>query len=163
MKGSKVKTLAEVVSLANAARRKGKRIVTTNGCFDILHIGHVRYLEAAKKKGDILIVGVNSDASVRGSKGPSRPIVPERERAEVIASLKAADAVFIFPERDPSKWLSKVKPDIHVKGADWTLDRILEREIVEKGGGRIALIPLEKGKSTTNIVRKILGEKPKKK
>ena len=146
---------AAILKFVKQERRRGKIIVTTNGCFDILHVGHVRTLAAAKKLGDILIVGVNSDASVRALKGKGRPIISERERAEVLAALKPVDAVFIFYEKDPKKWLAKVKPDIHVKGGDRKMSEIIERDIVEKNGGKIVLIPVKKGRSTTNIIAKI--------
>ncbi len=113
-----VVSLAGAARMAQAAHRAGKRVVTTNGCFDILHIGHVRYLSWAKRQGDLLIVGINSDSSVRKLKGPLRPITPEKERVEILAALKAVDAAFIFNESTPERWLAQIKPDIHVKGGD---------------------------------------------
>jgi rfaE bifunctional protein nucleotidyltransferase chain/domain len=151
----KIKSWSAVMAFAKAAKRKGKKVVTTNGCFDILHIGHIRSLTAAKALGDVLVVGINSDASVRALKGKSRPVVPERERAETVLSLKPVDAVFIFREKDPRKWLAQLRPDIHVKGGDRTMDEIIERDIVESGGGKIVLAPLKKGRSTTNLIKKI--------
>ena len=155
MKNDKVRSLASVVAFVRDEKKKGKRIVTTNGCFDILHVGHVRSLTAAKALGDVLVVGINSDASVRALKGKDRPVVSERERAEIVASLKPVDAVFIFGEQDPRKWLAKVKPDFHAKGSDRKMDEIIEKDIVERGGGKIVLLSLRKGKSTTNLIKKI--------
>ncbi len=157
-KNTGLKNLAAIAEFVRRSRQKGKKIVTTNGCFDILHVGHIHSLAAAKALGDILVVGINSDTSVRALKGKERPIVPERERAEIIASLKPVDAVFIFKEKDPRKWLAKLKPDIHVKGNNRKMNEILEREVVEKNGGRVILIPTNKGKSTTNIIAKIRNE-----
>ncbi|MBI4093543.1 adenylyltransferase/cytidyltransferase family protein [Candidatus Kaiserbacteria bacterium] len=136
-------------------RSHGRTIVTTNGCFDLLHVGHLRYLEWAKRQGDILIVGINSDASVRGNKGPSRPINPARERAEIVAALRAVDATFIFNESTPTRWLAKVKPDVHVKGADRSMREIVERHVVKRGGGKVTLAPYVKDRSTTNIIRRV--------
>ncbi len=152
----KVRSLSEALRITRRAKAAGKKVVTTNGCFDILHVGHIRYLEKAKSLGDILIVGVNSDRSVRRNKGKGRPIVPSRERAEVIASLKPVDAVFIFNDTIPNSWLAKLKPHIHVKGIDRKMSEIVEKNVVEKHGGRIVLTPLAKGKSTTNVIEKIL-------
>ncbi len=154
---SLVSSFAEVERTTNNARRNGKTVVTTNGCFDILHIGHIRYLAHAKSLGDILIVGVNSDASVRALKGAGRPVVPARERAELVAALKMVDAVFMFNDATPVVWLRKLKPNIHVKGADRTLSQILERRVVEEGGGRIVMAPLTKDHSTTALIKKVRG------
>jgi len=151
-----VRPFGAIQKMVRSAKAAGKKVVTTNGCFDILHVGHVRYLERAKSLGDLLIVGVNSDRSVRTNKGPSRPIVPERERTEVIASLKAVDAVFIFNDATPVEWLRKLKPHIHVKGADRSIGEIIEKKTVEEGGGRIVRAPYVKDRSTTNIVQRIL-------
>ena len=123
--------------------------------FDILHVGHIRSLAAAKKLGDILVVGINSDASVRALKGNDRPIVPEQERAEVIAALEPVDAVFIFGEPDPRPWLAKLKPHVHAKGSDRSMNEIIEKDVVEAGGGKVILLPLRKGMSTTDIIKKI--------
>jgi rfaE bifunctional protein nucleotidyltransferase chain/domain len=157
-KTGKIKSLSAVAVFVEAAKKKGKKIVTTNGCFDILHVGHIRSLEAAKALGDVLAVGINSDASVRMLKGKGRPVIPECERAEIIAALKPVDAVFIFREKDPRKWLAKLKPDIHAKGSDRNMDEIIEKDVVERAGGKIALLSLRKGKSTTNLIRKIKRE-----
>jgi rfaE bifunctional protein nucleotidyltransferase chain/domain len=135
-------------------RESGKRLVTTNGCFDILHAGHVRYLSEAKRCGDILVVGINSDESVRKLKGPARPLQGERDRALLIGSLKMVDAAFIFGEGDPRAFLEILRPDVHVKGGDYNAD-LLEREVVERFGGIIKIVPFVKGYSTTSLVEKI--------
>jgi rfaE bifunctional protein nucleotidyltransferase chain/domain len=151
----KVKSVAGAGAFAAKEKRRGKKIVTTNGCFDVLHVGHLWSLEQAKRLGDVLIVGVNSDASVRRLKGPGRPIVPQRERAELIAGLWPVDVVFIFSDPTPNRWLTMIKPHIHVKGADRTLAEMPERETVERNGGKIVRAKLRKGKSTTNIIKRI--------
>lgn len=148
----KVRRLTDIVKIARRAQRRGLRVVTTNGCFDLLHIGHVRNLEAARSLGDLLIVGVNSDASVRTIKGRARPIVPVRERAAIVAALDCVDYVFIFGAQDPRGWLSKIRPDIHVKGSDRMLKDIPEANVVKKYGGKIKRVPLVKGKSTSRII-----------
>ena len=139
-------------------RAAGRRIVFTNGVFDILHPGHLRYLQAARGHGDLLIVGVNSDASVRRNKGPSRPINPEEERAEVLAALACVDAVSIFDAETPADIIRRVQPDILVKGADWPADQIVGRDTVEARGGRVILEPVEQGYSTSAIIQKIRGQ-----
>jgi rfaE bifunctional protein nucleotidyltransferase chain/domain len=136
------------------ARAAHKRIVFTNGVFDILHTGHLRYLQAARRHGDLLIVGVNSDASVRRNKGPGRPINPEQERAEVLAALACVDAVSIFDDDTPADIIRRVEPDVLVKGADWPADQIVGRDTVEARGGRVILEPVEQGYSTTAIVER---------
>ena len=133
-------------------RAAGKRIVFTNGVFDILHPGHVRYLQAARAHGDVLIVGLNSDASVRRNKGPNRPINPQDERAEVVAALACVDAVSVFDEDTPAEIIRRVQPDVLVKGADWPADQIVGRDTVEARGGRVVLEPVEQGYSTTSLV-----------
>jgi D-glycero-beta-D-manno-heptose 1-phosphate adenylyltransferase len=135
-------------------RAAGKKLVTTNGCFDILHAGHVRYLSDAKRCGDILVVGINSDESVRSLKGAARPLQNENDRALLIGSLRCVDAAFIFREDDPRAFLEILRPDIHVKGGDYQAD-LLEREVVERFGGKIKIVPFVKGYSTTSIVEKI--------
>lgn len=140
------------------ARSAGKRVVFTNGVFDILHPGHVRYLQAARAHGDLLIVGLNSDASVRRNKGPRRPINPEDERAEVLAALACVDAVSIFDDDTPADIIRRVQPDILVKGADWPTDQIVGRDTVEARGGRVILEPVEQGYSTTALIDRIKGE-----
>jgi len=136
-------------------RREGKKIAFTNGCFDILHVGHVRYLREAKKTADILILALNSDSSVRSIKGEKRPLVPEEERAEILAALEFIDFVTIFPELTPLDLIKYLKPDILIKGGDWPEDKVVGRDEVRKWGGRVVLIPEIEGKSTTNIVEKI--------
>lgn len=138
-----------------ALRKEGKKIAFTNGCFDILHVGHVRYLREAKKAGDILVLALNSDSSVRAIKGEERPLVSEEERAEVIAALEFIDFVTIFPESTPLELINYLKPDILIKGGDWPEEKVVGREEVKKWGGRVAIIPEVEGKSTTNIVEKI--------
>jgi rfaE bifunctional protein nucleotidyltransferase chain/domain len=140
--------------LVREARAAGRRIVFTNGVFDILHPGHVRYLQAARGHGDLLIVGLNSDASVRRNKGPGRPINPEHERAEVLAALASVDAVSIFDEESPADIIRRVQPDILVKGSDWPADQIVGRDTVETRGGRVILEAVEQGYSTTWIIEK---------
>jgi glycerol-3-phosphate cytidylyltransferase len=135
-------------------RAAGKKLVTTNGCFDIGHAGHIRYLGEAKSQGDILVVGINSDESVRKLKGPARPLQGENDRALLIGALRMVDAAFIFREDDPRAFLEILRPDIHVKGGDYGAD-LLEREVVERFGGRVAIVSLVKGYSTTNLVDKI--------
>jgi rfaE bifunctional protein nucleotidyltransferase chain/domain len=136
-------------------RRNGKKIAFTNGCFDILHVGHVRYLREAKKTADVLVLALNSDSSVRSIKGEKRPLVPEAERAEVLAALEFIDFITIFPEITPLELINYLKPDILIKGGDWPEEKVVGREEVKKWGGRVVLIPEVEGKSTTNIVEKI--------
>ena len=133
----------------------GKKIVFTNGCFDIIHVGHVRYLTAAKSFGDVLIVGLNTDESVKKLKGESRPINNQDDRAEVLLGLKAVDYVIFFGERTAENLIAEVKPDIYVKGGDYTLDTLPEVKIVQSYGGRVELVNLVQGKSTTKIIKKI--------
>jgi rfaE bifunctional protein nucleotidyltransferase chain/domain len=140
-----------------ALKRAGKSIVFTNGCFDFLHVGHVRYLKAAKAQGDVLVVGLNSDGSVRQIKGPRRPVVPEDERAEILASLACVDFVTLFDEPDPAMLIRFLMPDVLVKGADWAMDAIVGRDIVESAGGRVVRIPLTEGVSTSGMIEKIIA------
>ncbi len=137
-------------------RRAGKKIAFTNGCFDILHVGHVRYLQEARRQGDVLILGLNSDASVRAVKGPARPVVPEGERAEVLAGLACVDYIVLFDEETPASLVAEIQPDVLVKGADWADKTVVGRETVEARGGRVVLIPYVEGASTTHLVEKIL-------
>jgi D-glycero-beta-D-manno-heptose 1-phosphate adenylyltransferase len=148
-------TIADAVALVSRLRAAGKKIVFTNGVYDLLHPGHVRYLQHARSLGDALIVGVNSDRSVRANKGPSRPVTPEDERAEVVAALACVDAVVVFDEDTPHDLIAAVQPDVLVKGADWAEDAIVGRDIVEARGGRVARVAVEPGYSTTAIIGKI--------
>ena len=139
--------------------RREKKIVFTNGCFDIIHAGHVRYLTAAKNFGDVLIVGLNDDESVRRLKGASRPINSQDDRAEVLLGLKAVDHVIFFGEQTAENLIAEVKPDVYVKGGDYTLDTLPEAKIVQSYGGRVEFVNLVAGRSTTKIVEKILEVK----
>ena len=144
--------LAEILKDAKA---NDKTIVTTNGCFDVLHLGHLRYLQAAREVGDLLVVCVNSDSSVRALKGADRPLVPEDERAELLAGLECVDYVTVFSERDAKAVLSQLKPDIHIKGGDYKKDEVIEREVVEANGGKVMIGLNVPGKSTTNLIKTI--------
>ena len=141
--------------LIEELKLQGKKVVFTNGCFDILHVGHLRYLNEAKKQGDILIVGVNSDNSVRQLKGEGRPINNEIDRAEMLSGLKAVDFTVIFEELTQIETLEKLKPSIHVKGGDYDKNKLPETATVEKNGGEVRILSFVEGKSTTNIVKKI--------
>ncbi|KXJ99358.1 D-glycero-beta-D-manno-heptose 1-phosphate adenylyltransferase [Nitrospirales bacterium NOB] len=153
---TKITSRDQLTALVADRHRQGHRVVFTNGCFDLMHIGHVRYLQAARNLGDLLVVGVNSDESVRSlNKGQNRPIVPEAQRAEVLAALACVDSVVIFSEPDPGALIAAIQPDVLVKGGDWPLDRIVGREIVEARGGRVQTIPLVPGVSTTMLVQRI--------
>ena len=138
-----------------ALRRQGKRIVFTNGCFDLIHPGHVRYLRAAKRLGDVLVVGLNSDRSVRRLKGPERPLVPERARCEVMAALEMVDLVALFPQDTPFELIACVQPDVLVKGGDWRPEDIVGADIVRARGGRVRSLPFARGYSTTALVERI--------
>jgi len=145
----------ELIAYAGRDHRGTKRVVFTNGCFDLLHPGHIRLLERAASLGDILVVGVNSDRSVRGLKGAERPLLPEAERAELLASLAVVDYVVIFDQETPREAISALLPDVLVKGADWDTGEIVGREEVEEAGGKVVSIPLEPGYSTTTILKQI--------
>ncbi len=147
-----------VIARVAIARKNGARIVFANGCFDILHVGHVRYLEAARALGDLLVVGVNGDAQVRALKGEGRPFVPERERAEVVASLRAVDLVTIFQEPTVEALLLAVRPDIHAKGTDYTEETVPERDVVRSFGGRVQIVGDPKDHSSTEMARRVTGE-----
>jgi rfaE bifunctional protein nucleotidyltransferase chain/domain len=148
-------TLDEAILQFGREKRNGRRVVFTNGCFDLLHPGHIRCLEQARQLGDVLIVGLNSDASVKELKGDSRPLLPERERAEILAALECVGAVVIFDDLTPREVIARLLPDVLVKGGDWADDRIVGREQVEAAGGRVVSAPVVPGFSTTDIVRKI--------
>ena len=152
-----VLTLDEAVDYVARHREAGHTVVFTNGVYDLLHPGHVRYLRAARAEGDTLIVGVNSDRSVLANKGPGRPINPEHERAELIASLAAVDAAVVFDEDTPLAIISALQPDVLVKGADWPADQIVGRDVVEARGGRVVRIPVEEGHSSSRLIERIQG------
>ncbi len=142
----------ELATVLQQLKSEGNVVVTTNGCFDVLHLGHLRYLQAARQLGDLLVVAINSDASVRELKGENRPLIPEDERAEMLAGLECVDYVVIFPELTPIELLSELKPDIHVKGGDYKLEQLVEREVVEANGGKVIVGLNVPGKSTTNLI-----------
>ena len=152
---SKIVSKGELLRRALQERNRSRRIVFANGAFDLLHAGHVRYLEAAKAEGDWLVVGVNSDESVRASKGPSRPIVPESERAEIVAALACVDAVVLFPERSPASLIAELTPDVHAKGTDYTAETVPERDVVRSYGGRTAIVGDPKDHATSDLVERI--------
>ncbi len=153
----KIKSAAEIGKIASHLHKEKRIIATTNGVFDILHLGHITYLEKARNLGDVLIVGINSDSSVRSIKGPKRPINNERERAACVAALSCVDYVVIFDEKDPIRLLSEIKPHVHVKGGDYLghEGKIVEKEIVEKNGGKIALVDVVEGYSTSALIERI--------
>jgi D-beta-D-heptose 7-phosphate kinase/D-beta-D-heptose 1-phosphate adenosyltransferase len=148
-------SLEETIRLRDSWRVAGRRVAFTNGCFDLLHPGHVSLLEAARATADALIVGINSDASVRAIKGPTRPVVPEAERAEVLLGLAAVAAVVVYDEPTPLRVIEALRPDVLVKGEDWALDAIVGRAEVEQAGGRVVRVPLLEGHSTTKILERI--------
>jgi len=155
----KVMTRDQLAPLLCTAQTQGKRIVFTNGCFDLMHIGHTRYLQAAKDLGDLLVVGVNSDTSVKMlNKAPDRPIVSDAQRAEVVAALGCVDYVILFNEPDPHSLIAAVQPDVLVKGGDWAVERIVGREIVEARGGLVKTIPLVPDMSTTSLIQRIRAQ-----
>ena len=150
-----MKSVSEGAELARTFREGGKRIVFTNGVFDILHPGHLRYLQRARALGDVLIVGLNADASVRRNKGPERPINPQAERAEILEALECVDAVVAFDQDTPAEIIRAIQPDVLVKGADWAEDAIVGRDTVESRGGRVVRVPVEDGYSTTAIIERV--------
>jgi len=150
-----VLTLEQAILRFGREKRNGRRVVFTNGCFDLLHLGHIQTLEQSRELGDVLIVGVNSDAGVRQLKGSGRPVLPERERAEILAALECVDAVVIFDEPTPREVIARLLPDVLVKGGDWADDKIVGREEVEAAGGRVVSVPVLQGYSTSEILRKI--------
>lgn len=151
----KILTTKALTAALDARRARGEHIVFTNGCFDLLHVGHTRYLQEAKKLGDCLVVGLNSDASVRAIKPKGQPLVPQAQRAEVLAALACVDHVVIFDEPDPRNLIASVQPDVLVKGGDWPIAQIVGREIVQARGGQVVTIPLVPDVSTTSLVRRI--------
>lgn len=145
----------DIAQFCEILRKGGQKVVFTNGCFDILHAGHVTYLEAAKAQGDVLVLGLNTDESVRRLKGPERPINHELDRAKVVGALKSVDYVVFFGEQTAEAVIAEVKPDVYVKGGDYTLDTLPEAKIVQSYGGKVAFIDMVEGRSTTNIINKI--------
>ncbi len=158
----KIKERKSLRKIIEGLKKEGKRIVFTNGCFDLLHVGHVRYLEAAKALGDILIIGINGDASVRGLKGPLRPILPVEERAEILSGLGCVDYVTVFDEPTPLELVTLLQPHVLVKGGDWTKEDVVGRDVVEGSGGEVVIIPFVPGASTTNLIEAILKRHEKK-
>ncbi|MBM4340579.1 MAG: D-glycero-beta-D-manno-heptose 1-phosphate adenylyltransferase [Deltaproteobacteria bacterium] len=152
----KIRTRNDLPKIVQDLKAKGKRIVFTNGCFDILHVGHLRYLEKAKSLGDFLVVGLNSDRSVRTIKGPDRPILPEEERAEVLSGLWCVDYITLFDESTPLELITSIKPNVLVKGGDWTKETTVGKDVVEGSGGEVVILPFVEGSSTTNIIETIL-------
>jgi len=148
-------TVEQAAALVSRSRAAGKRIVFTNGVFDLLHPGHLRYLQRSRELGDILVVGVNSDRSVRANKGAGRPITPELERVEILEALRCVDAVVVFDEETPHDVIAALQPDVLVKGADWAEDAIVGRDIVEARGGKVVRMQIENGYSTTAIIQRI--------
>lgn len=156
---NKIIPYSEIAELSQKLHQQGKKIVFTNGCFDILHCGHILYLEKAKALGDILILGLNSDAPVKRLKGNNRPIVSEKERALVVAGLESVDYVCIFEQDTPYELIDLIQPDVLVKGGDWTIDKIVGTDIVQKKGGKVLSLNYEQGFSTTNIIERIKQDK----
>jgi D-beta-D-heptose 7-phosphate kinase/D-beta-D-heptose 1-phosphate adenosyltransferase len=149
------RTLAELAREREAWKAEGRRVVFTNGCFDLLHAGHLALLEAARGQGDVLIVAINSDASVRGLKGEGRPVVPQQERAEVLEALEAVDRVVVYDEPTPLETIRALVPDVLVKGADWAEDNIVGRDVVEAAGGRVVRVELVPGESTSAVLERV--------
>jgi D-beta-D-heptose 7-phosphate kinase/D-beta-D-heptose 1-phosphate adenosyltransferase len=152
---SKILKLKDLVQKINALRESGQSIVFTNGCFDILHVGHVRYLAAARAEGDVLVMGLNSDESVRSIKPANRPIVNQDQRAEVLASLECVDYITVFDEPDPLNLIRALKPDVLVKGADWQEEDIIGTDVVRAGGGRVVRVAVVPGISTSQVIHRI--------
>ena len=155
MSGSKILSREQILEAAGRARAQGKRIVFANGAFDLLHVGHVRYLEAARREGDWLAVAVNSDQSVARAKGAGRPVLPEAERVEIVAALACVDAVTVFDEDSPSALLAEIRPDVHAKGTDYTADSVPERDVVAAYGGRTVIVGDAKDHATTDLIERI--------
>jgi len=155
--------VAQILSRRQAAdaaerlRREGKTLVFANGAFDLLHVGHLRYLEAARREGDFLLVAINSDDSVRRLKGAGRPVVPEAERAEIVAALRCVDAVVLFAETSPAALIAELRPAVHAKGTDYTRESVPERDVVEQGGGRVAIVGDPKDHATTDLLSRLRG------
>ena len=154
----KIKTVKELLPLLAILRATGKKIVFTNGCFDLIHTGHTRYLAKAKALGDVLVVAVNSDTSVRGIKGEKRPINAVADRMETLAALESVDFITSFEEADPYRVISELQPDVLVKGGDWPVEKIIGRDVVEARGGKVVNVPYLEGASTTGIIEKIMKQ-----
>lgn len=159
MRPKKLRTLAGLARIAAAERHRGRRIVLANGCFDLIHVGHVRYLRGAAAMGDVLVVALNSDASVRALKGPGRPFMPQGERAEILSALECVDYVTIFPEGNVEKILRALRPDVHAKGSDYTVHTVPERETVMALGGVVRIAGGPKVRSTRDIVKLVAGRR----
>lgn len=155
MTAEKIVSREEAVRLSEREKAAGRQVVFANGAFDLLHAGHVRYLEAARREGDWLVVGVNSDASVARSKGEGRPIVPAAERAEIVAALESVDAVVVFEEDSPSALLDELRPDVHAKGTDYSSETVPERDVLARNGGRTAIVGDPKHHATTDLIERI--------
>ncbi|OGX28768.1 MAG: glycerol-3-phosphate cytidylyltransferase [Omnitrophica WOR_2 bacterium RIFCSPHIGHO2_02_FULL_67_20] len=151
----KIKPLRALVGVVRRANARGRRVVFTNGCFDLLHAGHVKLLEHARRQGDLLIVGLNSDRSVRALKGPGRPVFSQRDRALLLAELQSVDYVTIFNERTPQRLIERLRPDVLMKGADWRSGQIVGSDVVRRKGGRVVRFPLLKGYSTTALIQRM--------
>jgi rfaE bifunctional protein nucleotidyltransferase chain/domain len=151
----KIKTVEELKAVVSGAKTQGKKVVFTNGCFDLLHRGHLHLLREAKKLGDILIVAINNDLSVKKIKGPKRPIFPEADRAELIGALEMVDYVTLFDDADPYRLIKELRPNVLVKGGDWTRERIIGGNVVEKEGGTVVAVPYLEGYSTTQMVERM--------
>jgi rfaE bifunctional protein nucleotidyltransferase chain/domain len=152
---SKIGTLDEIRERLREARGVGRTVALANGCFDVLHVGHVRYLAAARAEADVLVVGVNADASVRRLKGPGRPLTPEADRAVMVAALESVDHVVVFPEDDVGALLLALRPDVHCKGTDYTADTVPEREVVRSYGGRVAIVGDPKDHDTRRLIERV--------
>lgn len=156
MKNAKLKSRTALKEILSQIRADGRQVVFTNGCFDLIHVGHIRYLRRAKAEGDILVVGLNSDGSVRSLKGEKRPLVGQEERAELLAALEMVDFICIFSEADPLKLIKTLQPDVLVKGGDWKKEEVVGRKEVEGWGGKVVIAPLISGKSTKNLISRIV-------
>ena len=154
---AKVGTLAEIRRRVEEARHAGQRVALANGCFDVLHVGHVRYLEGARREADLLVVGVNGDGSVRRLKGPGRPLMPAEDRARVVAALRAVDHVVVFEEDDVTRLLLLLRPDVHCKGTDYTPETVPEKDVVRSYGGRVAIVGDPKDHATRALIERIRG------
>lgn len=152
---SKIGSLEQVRARVQALKAQGQRIAFANGCFDVLHVGHLRYLQGAREQGDVLVVGINGDASVRALKGPDRPVMPEQDRALLIAGLRSVDLVVVFQERDVSRLLLELKPDVHCKGTDYTEETVPEKDVVRSYGGRVAIVGDPKHHDTREILARL--------